>query len=305
MSLDNLFAPGIDNIEQRIEDFKVSIQNKRVKADKEAAELARVRADAISIREKIIFISGIFNKTIPDSKASSLGMDPFEQLHHAVGVLKPFQIYGSRVLSSFLFFRGWALAHSLTSAKAAVVAAEEAWEGSNEVAALAKVASLGKALKVADTLAIIGGSINVALGIAAIVLAIVNAKEKREKLDEYRGKLEQLVNDIDTAIASINQDTKTIIEALIEIFDDYKIDYDKAFSSNHEDIMDLPKYETAVKTTRQQMDELIRDAQDVLSKKEVAQKLLASGTSLNDTKNITALSIDFLKALQKKAATTA
>lgn len=273
-SVDDIFAPGITDVRNEVENYKRLIVEAQKRYSDENLEYNELGADYNATDAKVKFIQRQLNQTLLRDPNQVIKMDEdirFTQF--ALGV------------------SGTALAAIALGAKIFKVA--KYGRGVVAGANATKAARIAKASKVL-------GAITIVIGIVDLVLTIKETNELKDKLEQQRDDLRKANDELNKAIDELNEATKTIAEAFIDMFDKAKVDYSGAFNSNLDGYADRKKFMAAYQALLNSLNQSIADLSANSAKDEMALKMLATGMGVDQVVQFSGLPKSRVVILKQK-----
>jgi hypothetical protein len=257
---DDLFAPGTTSVREQIQAFTQELTNKQTEYVNEVTEYNKLVADFTTITKKMKFADVLARQNLLVSP------DVLLEYNNAIvqGFSLPVRVTG-------LVTSGISLAARiavLLKSKGVITAAKS-------IQRVNKFAKVGK----------ITAAFTVVLGIVELVLDITNAQLQKQKLEEEKSRILDILNEVKSNIEEVNSATKDVIKALLGIFADRKINSEGIFNANEDGIADETKYRKAINDVQNSLNGLIGSLGADAQKKKTAARTIERKLQRRRTNN--------------------
>ena len=282
---DKLF--GIDDLENDINKFKIDIEKAKTSYSDEYAEYLEIATNFNSTVEKYDFLHkqiGALAKVYPeDTSGKSALTDASGLLNLSVGTLDSVAL-GVWFAKKFYQWRLTKVLEKIDDVENVLSQLARAGKAANkleDISQLQKVAKLAKASKLAKGTKIaqlaraakVIGVIAVILTIVSIAVDIAEADKRRDYLRKHKSELEGHLNELNRYITDTNKETKNVIDAFLNYFDEFKIDTKGVFNSNKDGLQDKAAFDKAVSNIRIALNQNIGSMGELNGKIERAEKI--------------------------------
>ena len=270
---DEWFAPGTDDIRNKIKNYQVEIGQLQTKYTAEIAEYNKVQADFKSIYSKSKYLDEQVEQTllaIPDA-------------------LLAYKNKEIQTVQFFLNITGGVLgAVSLAAAVGKLFKAKEVIKAASSISRVNNLLKVGK----------VSAGLGVVLGIVSTALSIVSAKEQKKALEQNKNELKSIVNDLNTEIDTVNEATVDVVTALSQYFINNNVNYTGVFNNSQDGVQDLDLYDTAIKNLTDKLNASITEVGNLKAKMDIAVRMLLGGFSAEQVANLADLPLKTVQELQ-------